>query len=103
MSKDSRKKARRDRFYPKERRTHDKQTYIERRNALYDIVCEKFNVHIHTRRIPRYGLRAILVVKISGLHRDNETRVSKDEALEILRMFQAEFPEMGRVIYEMRE
>jgi hypothetical protein len=102
MSRKSRQKTRRDRHYPKDRITREKRDYMDRRNALVAEAGEKYDCHIHTRRIQRYGLRPEMVIKISGYHRNNRNRVTPGEALEILRMFQAEFREMSRIEYEMR-
>jgi hypothetical protein len=103
MSRKSRQKSRRDRNYPRDRITRDKRDYCIRRNDLVKIVGDKYNCHVHTIRINRYGLRPNMVVKISGFHCDNRTRVTPSEALEILRMFQSEFREMGQIRFEMRE
>jgi len=43
-----------------------------------------------------------MVVRIAQKHRDNRTPITHDEALEILRSFQAEFREMGQIRFELR-
>jgi hypothetical protein len=101
MSRKSRQKTRRDRNYPKDRATREKLDYMNRRNALVAEAGEKYDCHIHTRRIQRYGLRPAMVIKISGYHRNSNGRVTSGEALEILRMFQSEFREMSHIEYEM--
>jgi hypothetical protein len=102
MSRKSRQKSGRDRHYPKDRYPPGKCNYMERQKRMKTEVLEKFDCHVHTRRIYRYGLRPDMLITVSRTHHSSRQPVSRDEALEILRMFQGAFPEMGQIRYEMR-
>ena len=102
MSRKSRQKSGRDRHYPKDRYSTGKCDYMERQKRMKAEVMEKFDCHVHTRRIYRYGLRPDMLIKISCTHHNSRQPVSRDEAVGILRMFQSEFREMGQIRFEMR-
>jgi len=103
MSRKSRQKSGRDRHYPKPRYAPGKNDYMERQKRLKAEVMKKFDCHVHTRRIYRYGLRPDMLIKISCTHHGSRQPVSRDEAIGILRMYQAEFREMGNIYYELRQ
>ena len=102
MSRKSRQKSGRDRHYPKDRYSTGKCDYMERQKRMKAEVMEKFDCHVHTRRIYRYGLRPDMLITVSRMHHISHQQVTHDEAIGILRMYQAEFREMGQIRFEMR-
>lgn len=102
MSRKSRQKSGHDRHYPKPRHPPGKMAYMERQKRMKAEVMEKFDCHVHTRRIYRYGLRPDMLVTVSRTHHNSRQEVSRNEAVGILRMYQAEFREMGQIRFEMR-
>ena len=103
MSRKSRQKSGRDRHYPKPRYAPGKNDYMERQKRTKAEVLEKFDCHVHTRRIYRYGLRPDMLITVSRMHHISHQPVTHDEAIAILRMYQAEFREMGNIYYELRQ
>ncbi len=102
MSRKSRQKSGRDRHYPPPRHTPGKMAYMKRQKRVQDEVSKKYDCHVHTRRIYRYGLRSDMLLIISRPHHNSHQPVTTGEAVGILRMFQAEFREMGQIRFEMR-
>jgi hypothetical protein len=103
MSRKSRQKSGHDRHYPKDRYSPGKCDYMERQKKMKAEVMKKYDCHVHTRRIYRYGLRPNLLITVSCTHHTSHRPVSRDEAVGILRMYQEEFREMGRIKFEMRD
>ena len=103
MSKKSRKKNRRDRIYPVPRRNPKQDDYLKRRDRVISVVNQTHFVHVHTRRIHRMGLLDEIELQIASRKKDNVTKVSRDEAHAILRLFQAEFKDIGRIYFKLGE
>lgn len=102
MSRKSRQKSGHDRHYPKPRYPPGKMAYMERQKRIQKEVSKKFDCHVHTRRIYRYGLRPDMLITVSRTHHTSRQPVSHGEAVGILRMYQAEFREMSHIEYELR-
>jgi len=103
MSKNSRKESRRDRIYPVPRRNPKQDDYLKRRDRVISMVNKKYNCHVHTQRIHRMGLKDEVVLQIASRKKDHLTKVSRDEAHGILRLFQAEFKDIGRIYFKLGE
>lgn len=102
MSRKSRQKSGRDRHYPKDRYPPGKMAYMKRQKRIQEEVSKLFDCHVHTRRIYRYGLRPDMLITVSRTHHNSRQAVTRDDAIGILRMYQAEFREMGQIRFEMR-
>ena len=102
MSSKSRQKSGRDRHYPKPRYPPGKMAYMKRQKRIQEEVSKKFDCHDHTRRIYRFGLWPDMLITGSCTLHGRRQPVSRDEAVGILRMYQAEFREMGQIRFGMR-
>ena len=74
---------------------------MRRHDIVLAEIGKQFNVHVHTRRVRRLGLRDDMIIQVAVKKNDHVTSMQHNEVQSILRLFRTEFPEFRHIDYVM--